>query len=193
MDNNVQTTIPNMQEFIASREKDKIDQIFDSMKIIESEKSRLPEHIFVSYFLPFFIGQRQVDEKNNYPAQWISIAGSPTSEVDVIDSSGTVLYTVPAFFNTKKNNPVGERGNLNFNALISAAELLKSRSPIESNNTVNQLYQAKMSKYINTNIDSEDAKKWKFIFDKYKITSNIQEDKEEDKEEVSKGDEYYFD
>lgn len=193
MENTTQPTIPNMQEFIANREKDKIDQIFESMQIIEKERARLPEHIFVSYFLPFFIGQRQVDEKNNYPAQWISIAGSPTSEVDIIDNSGNYLFTVPAFFNTKKNNPVGERGNLNFNALISAAELLKSRSPIESSNTVNQLYQAKMAKYLNNHVDPEDAKKWKFIFDKYKIVSNIEEDKEEVNKQEPTEDEYYFD
>lgn len=64
------------------------------------ERKKLPEHIFKDYFLPFFLGGAVPDPNTEVYARWVGIAETPTSEVDVINPAGDVLFTVPALMNT---------------------------------------------------------------------------------------------
>lgn len=75
-----------------------IDRIL-SQFIQNDERARLPEHLFVRHFLPFFSGQ--VDyTKSDVLHRWGAIAGSPTAPVDIIDAAGRVLYSTPPLFDT---------------------------------------------------------------------------------------------
>lgn len=61
----------------------------------------LPEHIFKDYFLPLFLGVRTDGASLNWMAQWVAIAGSPMSEVSIIDDyTNQELFRVPPIFNT---------------------------------------------------------------------------------------------
>lgn len=61
----------------------------------------LPESIFKNYFLPLFLGLRNDGATLNWMAQWVSIAGSPMSEVVIIDdNTKQELFRVPPIFNT---------------------------------------------------------------------------------------------
>lgn len=61
---------------------------------------RFPINLFNDYFAPYFFGQKPISEQSDIFATWIGIAGSPTSEVDVIDTTGNIVFTVPPLFNT---------------------------------------------------------------------------------------------
>ena len=76
-----------------------IDRITTSLaKADEAEMARIPESLFVNMFLPFFSGQRVVEE-DAMPAKWIGIAGNPFASVQVFsDSTREILYTVPPLF-----------------------------------------------------------------------------------------------
>lgn len=79
--------------------REKTDFFHDSL-VAKTPKARLPESIFRSHFLPYFAGQTGITKDSNVLVEWISVAGSPMSEVDVIDQNQNVLFTVPALFDT---------------------------------------------------------------------------------------------
>ncbi len=57
----------------------------------------IPESLFVNYFLPFFLGR---GNNPNWLMEWISIAGTPASEVRVYhDSTRETLFYVPPTLN----------------------------------------------------------------------------------------------
>ena len=68
--------------------------------------NKLPEHLFVSNFLPYFCGEADIaTSKDSFFAYWIAIAGAPGRRVDVIDDTGAVIFTVPRIFNSSFINP----------------------------------------------------------------------------------------
>lgn len=86
--------------------KDVIDQdlrkgenlIFEGL-VNSVQPNRLPENIFVSYFLPGFMG---TNPKQNWMLEWISIAGSPSAEVSVFDTAtGKELFRVPPVLSSR--------------------------------------------------------------------------------------------
>lgn len=74
--------------------------------VINATKGKLKETIFKDYFLPGFLGLVEIPKDVNIMADWISISGGPTAEVDILDISGKVLYTVPPIFDTGAINPL---------------------------------------------------------------------------------------
>ncbi len=66
----------------------------------DTNRVKFPLDLFNTYFAPYFFGQKPITEDTDIFATWIGIAGSPTSEVDVIDLSGKIVFTVPPLFNT---------------------------------------------------------------------------------------------
>ena len=67
------------------------------------ERNKVPESIFVNYFLPRFINLNNINgvDPRNHIVEWISIAGSPMAEVSVVsDSTGEELFVVPAYLST---------------------------------------------------------------------------------------------
>lgn len=71
-------------------------KIFDGL-VTNHRPNTVPESIFKSYFLPGFIGK---NPNPNWMLEWVSIAGSPSSEVSVIDSQGEELFRVPPVLDT---------------------------------------------------------------------------------------------
>lgn len=78
------------------------------------EVNKLPENIFVTYFLPLFLGR--VDKpKDNWVMEWVSIAGTPMAEVAIVsDATGEELFRVPPLLHTsglvmdKKEGDLGD-------------------------------------------------------------------------------------
>lgn len=70
-----------------------------------SEKSRLPESIFVRDFLPYFSGEVAVTAKDEVIAIWAGVAGSPYAEVTIIDARGDALFDVPPIMVSRSINP----------------------------------------------------------------------------------------
>lgn len=71
--------------------------------------NKMPESIFVNYFLPFFLNER--NDNPQWMIQWVGIAGSSGSEVNIIDDvTKQHLFFVPAIFNSDQiriNNTEG--------------------------------------------------------------------------------------
>lgn len=69
--------------------------VIDAMNIINEEvpNPRIPLKFFVTKCLPILAGSKSGENQLN---EWLNVSGSVYNQVDVIDESGNVIYTVPA-------------------------------------------------------------------------------------------------
>lgn len=86
--------------------REEITRIKDALTdLAPADRGRLSEHIFVGVFLPLFL-----DEPLLYNVSfktWIDrAAGSPYKEVDIVDNSGRVLFTVPPLLDRTTVNTI---------------------------------------------------------------------------------------
>jgi len=95
---------PNSLADIAAIEGDRLTAVtveaineIDELLTASIEKEVLPEDIFVEYFLDYF--RDPVSQANTtLPSKWLEVSGGPYSEVDILDKTGKVIYTVPSLF-----------------------------------------------------------------------------------------------
>ncbi len=89
-------------------------------------RKKLPEELFVAYFLPLFAGLETHPDVNI--GRWVSIAGTPFAEVDIINTQGHTLYTVPPIFESKVIDTTKYAGG-SIKAITGTYELLLRQSP----------------------------------------------------------------
>lgn len=79
---------------------DRIVTGFDPEKL-RIESAVFPEKLFRACgFMDFFFGFVKDTPELDLENKWIAIAGSPSSEVSVIDEGGNVLFIVPPLYDT---------------------------------------------------------------------------------------------
>lgn len=114
-------------------------EILESFKTIVDDAGRavtkLPEATFIKVFLPVlahrFINQH--DESFDIH-KWISVAGGPFRPVDVIDSNGEVLYTVPPVYESSGVHSMASRHSVF--EIVSTLMLEIEQNPINANRKV---------------------------------------------------------
>jgi hypothetical protein len=123
-------------------------------------RGRLPEHIFVQNFLPFFNGTVAVEERTLVYAQWIGVAGSAMSEVELLKPNGEVAAVVPPIYDT---GFVSSRQK-EVNKISSEYELLKT-NPI---NAAEQVYASKMLRNLpQSEVNLTHEQRWINLLSKY--------------------------
>ena len=140
------------------------------------ERNKLLEPIFRQYFLPFFTNSVAPSPENNAYAYWVGVAGSPTSEVDVVDEAGNVLFTVPALLNTNSLEILQNRhrGPSVKDMYLEYAQMSQGLAPVATNVWNRGLYE-KMQDIITTDNPAmqSDREKWKKIYQYYGLTPAI--------------------
>lgn len=151
-----------------------IESVFSSL-VQNKMRHRIPEELFVREFLPYFSGQKIDAPQDNVMAKWISIAGSPTSEVELMDGAGMVVGVVPAIFDTGFINPEKSK-ELTISRITDRYELERT-NPI--NNASNNMMQQLLSK-VPTSADSKSTasesqtQRWYNLFDRYGVGGSDQ-------------------
>lgn len=95
----------------------------------------LSERIFVNVFLPLFAGDKEL----MYPVTfntWSSCAGGPCREVNVVDVSGKILFTVPPLFDRSTVNPTVESNVSIAHVVLTAGQYTKIH-PVQGVNYLN--------------------------------------------------------
>lgn len=88
----LQNNVDRIKQTIMDDLKKGQEAIFNGL-VTNIQPNRLPEPLFASYFLPGFLG---TNPNQNWMLEWISIAGSPSSEVSVFDpATQQELFRVP--------------------------------------------------------------------------------------------------
>ena len=79
-----------------------IDKLYKGLIGEPKDISIISEDDFVTGFLPYFAGEIPIESNKDFMATWIGIAGTPSSEVAVVDRSNHELFRVPAIIPTTK-------------------------------------------------------------------------------------------
>jgi hypothetical protein len=129
--------------------------------------TRIPESIFVQYFLPRFLGQIN---DTHWVIDWISIAGNPTSEVLVHADSDRdqILYKVPSLFNTNSILLARSRGS--FKDVFNHYENIANNLPQKAQTFLLQALSEKESSILESHDVSDSINTWKSILERYGYT-----------------------
>lgn len=135
---------------------------------IQPPRGRLPEDIFVNYFLPYF-----TNREAGYPNEeklvndWISVAGGPYNEVDILDGVGKPIFTVPSLMNTSSFNPQNE-SNIKYADLVATAEAFRVMSDVHANNFLEEALTVKFREVFKpTDKIFSSEQRWFAIFKRY--------------------------
>lgn len=175
----------NTRELQVQQIKSVMQNVFSSL-VDNQMRQKLPESVFVQTFLPYFSGQIKAGPNENPVAQWIGVAGSPTSEVELIDNQGKVVAIVPAIFNTDFINPNKIQGNGLYR--IAQQHELEKTNPINNSNNVfaNQL----LSRVPQAQVSQTDSEKWDILLSRYGLSEKNKNDlKSKESKQVSGSDE----
>lgn len=157
-----------IQKYLTDQVNESTD-FFYSQLVTSIPHSKLPEDIFVNYFLPYFAGQKSVKQiENHIFSQWVGVAGSPTSEVDIIDSANRVLYSVPALFDTNIFQiATRDKGN-SIADIMSEYDLKNNVLPVVANRYLNETLNRKFDE-IKQDPRQNGDQRWNQIFQRYNI------------------------
>jgi len=151
-----------------------IDNSFQSL-VINNPKVRLPENVFVNYFLPFFSGTATAESINarNVISEWIGVAGTAMAEVDIIDVSGQVIFTVPALFDTDMINIAAKQAGQSMSDIVNEYSLRKAGVPQAATNYLNTaLFNLGNGITRESNHADAIALRWAGIFQRYGIAGS---------------------
>lgn len=151
---------------LAKRLSSEIHRIHESLsKIEEHHTTHLSEEVFRLVFLPMFAMQENVPA-NATIQNWIAIAGSPFSTVKIVKDN-KVIFEIPPIFSKESVAPSTKDRSSNIGDILSIADKLAARSPIEAQNFINNRL-AKTKEDIQRKTDIlRHAKEWNVVFDYY--------------------------
>lgn len=121
---------PGLQGFRESKLASDISNIHQAL-VVDVEVKKIPESTFVKEILPILTGEVV---SADFPLLMAAVAGTPFSEVDVVDSAGETLFRLPSLLerNIVSHEEASKRGSLN--SMLITAEMLSKQSPIRAEN-----------------------------------------------------------
>lgn len=155
------------------------DTIFDGLVTkYEREKNVLPEHIFISDFLPYFCGERKIDDNPQVIPMWCTVAGNPSNEVTILSASGDKLYDVPPLMDSSVFNPTYNHRRSDrqesIDDISAQADLLSQSLPERGERFFNEAFYHRVHMLKNKQFDNtEISQRWLGIFKRYgKVTAD---------------------
>ena len=130
---------------------------------------RLPETLFVEFFLPLFRGDIKdpllVEE---YRSKWFTLARHPQGEVNIIDERGNVLFTTPSYSYTKMFDPTKSDVTGSFKDLITIANQMGTANPIRAKQYLeNNLVKKFDAMRVKGHVLTKEEERWIAIFQRY--------------------------
>lgn len=149
---------------------------YDSL-VVQQNKHKIPEQVFVAHFLPYFSGQ-DLGQGRNVVAEWIGVAGSPMAEVDVVDQKGEVVYSVPPIYNTNILEIANRKAGQSVADIFQQYELRRAGVPAAANAYLNQNLADKSREMVIGQIDENSvAGRWNSIMSRYGIKPTAEAEK----------------
>ena len=146
-----------------------IDEAFSNLfEGDERHNNQLPEHIFKENFLLYFAGKIKDGPRLGITTAWIGVAGSPMNPVDIVDTSGAVVCTVPPLMTTDFLRPGEKANSASFNEIFKDARIQSTRLPELGGRAIAVNGSAKIES-LKAVPETEQTKQWNKIFDRYGI------------------------
>ena len=148
-----------------------MNMVHDSL-VTHKTNAKLPEDIFKFYFLPYMSGQQPIPDNINLISEWISIAGTPMSEVDIINEAGNVIFTVPSLFDTNNIDVTSRDKGSSLSDIYSQYELRNNNVPIAAVNFLKKALNEKTSTMLQSSPESKaTVQAWMDIYARYGIVA----------------------
>ena len=169
----------NVQKSLTDGLEKEIGSIFQSLVVEGNSNGKLPESIFVHSYLPYFCGEVKIEEGSDVLVRWISIAGTPSSPVDILEGNGLsekVIYTVPGLIDTSFVEVNKRSLNDAYSTIFVNYDREKNNIPIVAQNNLVANLDTKLSNITNdsTSTLTESSKQWQSIFLRYgKVKANV--------------------
>lgn len=173
MDKKQQELVDNTMQRVRQNNVDVLrretDKTFEALVIEPSrEKARIPEQIFKEAFLPYFSGQENTADNPDVLPMWVGIAGSPSSEVSVVDPSGNVIYDVPALMDLTIIDSSRRKLGESLATIYSQYELHSNQLPVVGERYLANAMEKKTPTLFKPSEKfAENAQRWNAIFDRY--------------------------
>jgi hypothetical protein len=134
-------------------------------------RNKIPEQVFKQNFLPYFSGNVESARGRNIMAEWIGVAGTAMSEVDVVGNNNEILFTVPALFDTNVIDITKRALGQGMGDIIEDYNLRKESTPIGAMNMLNNNLGHKLSEIIHDDVPQRmtTAERWINIMGRYGI------------------------
>lgn len=138
--------------------------------VVNYAPRQLPESVFRSHFLMAFAGQ---PTDPNWVAGWISVAGTPSAEVSIVDDSGQELFRVPAMI-TSSNVILTGRTKGRMSDIFNHVGNLKLNSPQQAIGFMADALGTKSTE-LPTDVSEVIRQRWIEIFRRYQLIPVEQE------------------
>jgi len=156
----------NFRDKLITTISENVNTFHDNI-VNKAEVGVLPETLFKEHFLPFFSGDK-LENVNEVLADWVKIAGTPMSEVTIIDDTGNKLFNVPALMNTNILDVVKPVNQGGLDKVF--VEYTKNKGNILANpeNTLNNMLNTQFkARFSKENFKDADDR-WRTIVERYK-------------------------
>jgi hypothetical protein len=153
-----------MENNLQKELEDSINQGFKAL-VSDIPVAKLPEEIFSKHFLPYFSGEKTPTQDKPVFAEWISVAGTPMSPVDIIDKNNEVLFRVPPMFDTGMMTQLQGR---TMREIFKQYELYNNNLPQVANNFLTKALTAKSEGYDSVSL-TKAQEEWNSILQRYDL------------------------
>lgn len=154
-----------------------IDEPFNIL-VKNNEPPSIPEQLFVNYFLPYLSGKRNIKPDDDIIPQWVSIAGTPMSRVNIKNTEGEIVCSVPGLFNTDILN-MNRKDTPSYTSILDEYRLKSNNIPVVADNYLNnELSKSVEGMKKTSSINKEDKSEWDYIMKKYYKEDNQSIDQE---------------
>ena len=141
-----------------------MDDIYQQVASPDVVRGKLPESIFVEQFLPRFIGEIPISATDLTFKFWLSISGGPGNPVDILDTEGNVLFTVPPLLDTSMLDIEG--GEISLAAMLSQYDAYASRGLYEGDRYLQSVLGNRIQESIQ-NGELDNVNSWASILTRY--------------------------
>jgi len=163
-----------LQEYsdrIIDNKRDEVARQIDevALEILTIPKAKLPEEVFVEYFLDFFRNGGYLTD-SPLLLKWIELSGSMYNEVEIIDNQGNILYVTPPLMGSPELDSSLE--NTNFSNIVNTYQLKANNLPVMGLNYLNTQLNG-VDKMVTSGEQNMYTTRWLNIFNLYSGNNDI--------------------
>lgn len=146
----------------AFRENDEIERLI---------LPKLPESIFIEYFLPYFKGEvTDPATAAELRKNWITLARHPMGEVNIINDQGEIIFSTPSIAYTKMFDPTKSDINGSFKDLLLMTNQINVSNPIRAKQYLENNMATKFNAMrIKGHVLTKEEQRWLEIFKRYTV------------------------
>jgi hypothetical protein len=135
--------------------------------VVDVEVKKIPEATFVKEILPILTGEVVSTE---FPLLMAAVAGTPFSEVDVINEAGEVIFRMPALLERNIISHVEAEKRGSMSSMLITAEMLAKQSPARAQKYLEHEFDGRGIASNRDEIIQARQQRWNDIFARYNKT-----------------------